>query len=159
MEIRTFTTFWNMEKKLYAIYDLQLPFPIPIRSVIVFGVVGLPYWLILNLAGLSFGLNASVIFWILPPILLAFIADKPIFQGKNLIDFIKSTYTFLMESRRYKGLAPATEQYGVEDYYKKEFFTFDETPITDFSEEEPVKADKKNNKRKTKLWRKQTEAS
>jgi hypothetical protein len=160
MEIRTFTTFWNMEKKLYSIYDLQLPFPIPIRSVIVFGAVGLPYWFLLNIFGLEFGLSPTVIIWVVPPIFIAFIADKPIFQGKNIIDFMKSTSSFLMESKTYKGLAPATEKYGANDYYEKTFYEM-ESKSDEYGDSGTVKADNDIEKRNIKLWRKikQTEES
>lgn len=161
MEIRTFTTFWSMEKKLYSIYDLQLPFPIPIRSVIVFGAVGLPYWVILNLLGLQFGLSPLIILWLAPPLLIAFIADKPIFQGKNIIDFMKSTSNFLMESKTYKGLAPATEKYAAQDYYEKTIYERTPMESNNYDEHETGNADNLNNKRNTLLWRKtkQTEAS
>lgn len=124
MEIRTFTNFWNMEKKVYSIYDLQLPVPVPIKSVAVFGAVGLPYWLILNIFGVPFNLNAlMIIIWLGLPVSAAFFSNKPIFQGKNIVDFTKSQMNFILESKKYKGLAPATEKYDTSDYVEEKFYT------------------------------------
>ena len=124
MEIRTFTNFWNMEKKVYSIYDLQLPVAVPIRSIGVFAAIGFPYWLILYIFGVELALNVFIIaIWILPPAFAAFFSNKPIFQGKNVVDFVKSQFTFLMEAKTYKGLAPATETYNTNDFYEEKFFT------------------------------------
>lgn len=128
MEIRTFTNFWNMEKKIYSIYDLQLPVPVPIKTVAVFGAIGLPYWFLLNIFSVPFGLNGLlIIIWVAPPAIAAFFSNKPIFQGKNIIDFTKSQFNFILESKNYKGLTPATEKYGTSDYVEEKFYTADFT--------------------------------
>ena len=115
-----------MEKKVYSIYDLQLPVAIPVRAIGVFGIIGLPYWLVLNIFGFPFALNGLVIAtWIIPPAVAAFFSNKPIFQGKNVVDFVKSQYTFFMEAKTYKGLSPATEAYATDEYFEEKFYTMD----------------------------------
>lgn len=109
MEIKTFTSFWNIEKKVYSIYDIQLPFAVSIRSIGVFAVTGVPYWIILNIFGMPFGLQ-TIIVWLAIPLALSVIGNKPIFEGKNIVDYLSSRIKFLFESKKYKGLKPATEK-------------------------------------------------
>ena len=120
MEIKTFTSFWNIEKKIYSIYDIQLPFAVSIRSVGIFAVTGIPYWLILSMFGVPFSLSLIVV-WVAPPLVFALIGNRPIFEGKNIVDYLGSRIKFLFESKRYKGLQPATEVSGetveVSDYF------------------------------------------
>lgn len=110
MEIRTFTNFWNIEKKIYSIYDIQLPVAVSLRAVGVFAGTGVPYWIILNLFGIQIGLSTFLIF-LAPPVVFAIIGNKPIFEGKSLVDYLQSRIKFLFESRKYKGLRPSTEKY------------------------------------------------
>ena len=122
MEIKTFTSFWNIEKKIYSIYDLQLPFAISIRSVGIFAATGIPYWLILSMFGLTFGLE-SIVIWLALPLTFAVIGNRPIFEGKNIIDYLNSRIKFLFESKKYKGLLPSTEKPGEKTELSDYFYT------------------------------------
>lgn len=109
MQIRTFTSFWNVEKKVYSIYDLQLPVAISIRSLGIFVGAAIPYWIILSIFGVPFNLS-TIIIWLAFPTLIAVLGNRPIFEGKTLIDYLTSRVKFLFESKKYKGLTPATEK-------------------------------------------------
>lgn len=122
MEIKTFTSFWNIEKKIYSIYDIQLPFAVSIRSVGVFAATGIPYWLILSMFGVPFGLS-SMIFWVAPPLVFAIIGNRPIFEGKNIVDYLSSQIKYLFESKRYKGLNASTEKTGEKTVIADYFYT------------------------------------
>lgn len=122
MEIKTFTSFWNIEKKVYSIYDIQLPFAVSIRSIGVFAATGIPYWLILSMFGVPFGLSLLVV-WIAPPLVFAIIGNRPMFEGKNIVDYLNSRVKFLFESKKYKGLQAATEKTGSKTEISDYFYT------------------------------------
>lgn len=122
MEIKTFTNFWNIEKKVYSIYDIQLPFAVSIRSIGIFAVTGVPYWIILSIFGMPFGLS-TIIFWLAVPLILSIIGNRPIFEGKNIVDYLTSQIKFLFESKRYKGLNASNEKNGSKTVIADYFYT------------------------------------
>ena len=102
MEVRTFTSFWNMERKLYSFYDVALPVPVSLRVAGVFLVVALPWWGLFLLLHIPFN-NPSYLFWIIPPVGLAYMATKPIFQGKTIGQFVKSMALFYIQPKKLNG--------------------------------------------------------
>jgi hypothetical protein len=101
MEIRTFTNFWNMERKLYSIYDINLPMPISLKVVGAFLLVGIPWWALMAFLHIPFG--DFFVFWVLPPILLGFMASKPWFQKKTLAEFLLSQVNYYRQPKRLAG--------------------------------------------------------
>lgn len=122
MEIKTFTSFWNIEKKIYSIYDIQLPFAVSIRSIGIFTVTGIPYWIILSIFGVPFGLS-TLVFWLAVPLILSIIGNRPMFEGKNIVDYLTSQIKYLFESKRYKGLEPSVEKSGSKTVISDYFYT------------------------------------
>lgn len=122
MEIKTFTSFWNIEKKIYSIYDIQLPFAVSIRSIGIFTVTGIPYWIILSIFGVPFGLS-TLVFWLAVPLILSIIGNRPMFEGKNIVDYLTSQIKYLFESKRYKGLKPSAEKNGSKTVISDYFYT------------------------------------
>ena len=121
MEIRNFTNFWNMERKVYSLYDIQLPAPINLRAAGIFVGTAIPYWILLYIVGFhEFQLNLIILYLIVPTI-MGIIGNRPIFEGKSFIDYMSSRIRFIFEPRRYKGVEPATEKYG-EKVQISEFF-------------------------------------
>lgn len=109
MEIRTFTNFWNMEKKLYAIYDVSLPMPISLKVAGAFLATGIPWWGLLALLHISFA--DFVILWIFPPVILGYIASKPIFQKKTFFAFLISQVKYMNEPKQLAGFRDIDYQY------------------------------------------------
>lgn len=101
MEIRTFTNFWNMERKLYAIYDVSLPMPISLKVAGAFLATGIPWGGLMMLLHIPFG--SAAVLWILPPVAFGYVASKPIFQKKTFIAFLISQAKFLGEPKRLGG--------------------------------------------------------
>lgn len=115
MEVRTFTNFWNMERKLYAIYDVSLPVPISLKVVGAFLLTGIPWWGLMALLQVPFS-NPGYLFWVLPPILLGYLASKPIFQRKTISQFLMSYVRFYFQPKRLAGLKKPT--YPVDQNFK-----------------------------------------
>jgi hypothetical protein len=111
MEIRTFTNFWTLERKLYTVYDFTLPFPISLRVLGVFVGTGTPWWLLMWLVQMPFS-SPLYLVWILPPAAFAYFGSKPIFEGKTLFQYLRSRIQYLFENKNYKGLEPDLNKYG-----------------------------------------------
>lgn len=109
MEIRTFTTFWNMERKLYSIYDINLPVPISLKVVGAFLLTGVPWWGLMILLHVPFG--DLFVLWIFPPMVLGYVASKPWFQKKTFVEFLLSQITYLRQPKRLAGFRTMDYQY------------------------------------------------
>ena len=112
MEIRTFTSFWDLEKKLYSIYDFQMPFPISLRVIGVFAGTGVPWWGLLSILQVSFG-SPWYLIWVIPPAFFAWFGSKPIFEKKTLFQYLRSRIQYLFENKNYKRLEPDLNKYDV----------------------------------------------
>lgn len=113
LEIRTFTNFWNMEKKLYTIYDVTLPMPISLKVAGAFLVTGIPWWGLMILLQVPFG--SFFMFWLFPPVILGYLASKPIFQKKTLTQFLHSQIKYMFQPKRLSGLKEIG--YGYQTYH------------------------------------------
>lgn len=112
VEVRTFTSFWALERKLYTIYDFTLPVPISLRVLGVFLGTGAPWWLVLWVLHFPLGTPWYLV-WIIPPGVFAYFGSKPIFEGKTLIQYLRSRLQYLFENKAYKGLDPDLNKYDV----------------------------------------------
>ena len=110
IEVKNYTPFWNLEKKVYSFYDVQLPMPISLTVLGVFVATAVPWGLLMWLLHVPFSTPWYLI-WIIPPGLLAWLGNKPIFEGKNLLQYLKSRVTHLFENKRYKRLEPDLTKY------------------------------------------------
>jgi phosphate/sulfate permease len=114
MEIRTFTSFWNTERKLYAIYDISLPVPISLKVVGAFAAAAVPWAGLMTLLHVPFT-NPAYLIWIIPPLFLGFIASKPIYQRKSIVQYATSLAKFYTQPKRLAGLR--TPQHDVDREY------------------------------------------
>jgi hypothetical protein len=123
MQIRTFTNFWAMEKKLYSISDYQLPVAIPLRVLGVFVLAAVPWGLLMFLIHMPLT-SPGYLVWIGPPALVGFFASRPIFDGKTLFQFLRSKFTFMFfENKKYKGLVPDLDAKNTKIYVTSPIFT------------------------------------
>lgn len=110
IEVRNYTPFWHLERKIYSFYDVQLPMPISLVVIGVFVGSGVPWWLLLWILHVPITTPWYLI-WLVPPGVLAWLGNKPIFEGKNLIQYLRSRVIHLMENRKYKRLEPDLTKY------------------------------------------------
>ena len=132
MEIRTFTSFWALERKLYSIYDFSLPFPISLRVLGVFVGTGTPWWLTLWLLHVPIT-SPWYLIWLIPPAAFAYFGSKPIFEGKTLFQYLRSRIQYLFENRAYKGLEPDLNKYEEIVEIKHNIITLREPQVLPFS--------------------------
>ena len=108
MDLPTYTSIWRIEKRLYKLYDLRLPMPLPVGQIAVFAAIAVPYVILLTIFGLSFN---HTLFWlyVLPPGVLTWLATRPVLESKRLPELIISQVRYLGEPRTWCRLAPLAE--------------------------------------------------
>jgi hypothetical protein len=97
-KIRSYTSIWSVEKVLYAINDLQLPFPITFTQMTWFVVSLLVVILFGNLPPLSLIDGALLKYVGLPAALTWFMSQKT-FDGKKPYGFLKSILSYWLRAK------------------------------------------------------------
>lgn len=110
MEIRNYTSFWNLEKKVYSFYDIQLPVPLSLRVLGVFVGTGIPWWGLMMLLHIPLSPPWFLI-WLIIPGGLAWVGNKPWFEGKTLLGYVRARIQYLFENKSYKRLEPDLNKY------------------------------------------------
>lgn len=84
LELRTHTRMWQVEKKLYKIYDFTLPMPISLRLAGIAVMTFIPWAILMNALGVPFGPPFGHILWLFPPGILTWAMNKPLVEGRKL---------------------------------------------------------------------------
>lgn len=135
MEIRTYTNFWNLERKFYSFFDVSLPVPISLTVAGLFIGTGIPWWFLMWAVGLQATNGLMLALWVFPPAILAYFGAKPIFEQKTLFQYLATQIQYLMQDKRYKSaLNPDLEKYGEELRMEKEILLL---PAGNSASEEP----------------------
>ena len=83
MDLPTYTNIWRIEKRLYKLYDLRLPMPLPIVWIGVFVGVLAPWSLLLMLLGTAFRAPWHVVY-LVPPGVVTWLSTRPVIESKRL---------------------------------------------------------------------------
>ncbi|MFI0371365.1 TcpE family conjugal transfer membrane protein [Actinomadura sp. 1N219] len=108
MDLPTYTNIWRIEKRLYKLYDLRLPMPLPLVQIGVFLGVFVPWIVMLRFAGIPFESPWHVLY-IVPPGVLTWLATRPVIEGKRLTELLISQSRYLAEPRTWCRLTPIRE--------------------------------------------------
>lgn len=119
MQLRTYTGLWNVEKRLYKFYDINLPYPVSVKQIGILIAAFLPWILIMNLFHVPFEAPWHLL-WLAPPVAIAWFANKPVAEGKTLTDFALSQIRFFLSPKKYTDLTPETEPEGKKVYVEGE---------------------------------------
>ena len=109
MDLPTYTNIWRIEKRLYKLYDLRLPAPLPIKWIGVFVAITVPYVVFLIAVGLPFN-HTLVWLYILPPGVLTWLTTRPVIEGKRLPELVTSQARYMTEPRAWCRMAPFAEK-------------------------------------------------
>jgi TcpE family len=109
VELPTYTNIWKIEKRLYKLYDFRLPMPLPVGQIVAFLAIAVPYTFILTMAGMPFS-HTWIWLYVLPPAVLAWLATRPVLEGKRLPELVLSQLRYLGEPRTWCRMAPLAEQ-------------------------------------------------
>ncbi|WP_283135528.1 TcpE family conjugal transfer membrane protein [Rhizohabitans arisaemae] len=108
MDLPTYTNIWRIEKRLYKLYDLRLPVPLPMVWIGVFIGVLAPWSLLLYLIGLPFDAPWHVVY-LVPPGVVTWLATRPVIESKRLTELLQSQLRYMGEPRTWCRLAPVEE--------------------------------------------------
>ncbi|WP_157995765.1 conjugal transfer protein [Thermomonospora amylolytica] len=108
MDLPTYTNIWRIEKRLYKLYDLRLPMPLPLVQIGVFVGVFVPWVLLLMLVGAPFEPPWHVLY-LVPPGVVTWLATRPVIEGKRLTELLLSQARYLSEPRTWCRLTPIRE--------------------------------------------------
>lgn len=92
-KIRSYTSIWNVEKVIYAINDLQLPFPLTFNQMTWFVLTLFMVIFFANLPPLSL-IQGALLKYIGIPGFVAWFMSQKSFDGKKPIGFIRSIYQY-----------------------------------------------------------------
>ncbi len=108
MDLPTYTNIWRIEKRLYKLYDLRLPMPLPIVWIGVFVGVSAFWWVLLQMVGLPFDAPWHVIY-LVPPGIVTWLSTRPVIENKRLTELMQSQARYLSEPKTWCRLAPSGE--------------------------------------------------
>ena len=109
MDLPTYTNIWRIEKRLYKLYDLRLPMPLPINWIAVFAGITIPYIVLLIAIGVP--LNHDLLWlYVLPPGVLTWATTRPVLESKRLPELVESQARYLTEPRTWVRLQPLSEK-------------------------------------------------
>ena len=108
MDLPTYTNIWRIEKRLYKLYDLRLPMPLPIVWIGVFVGVSVPWSLLLVLVGVPVEMPWHVLF-LVPPGIVTWLSTRPVIEGKRLNELLESHLRYLGQPKAWYRLAPTSE--------------------------------------------------
>jgi hypothetical protein len=105
-QLPTYTSVFRLQRRLYAVYDWELPVPVGLLEATVF-VVGVGLFVLL---GRLFGIPitaGTAWFFLVPPGFLAYLARQPIADGKQPHAWVASQLRYALEPRVLVNLAEA----------------------------------------------------
>ncbi|MEU9888221.1 TcpE family conjugal transfer membrane protein [Sphaerisporangium sp. NPDC051011] len=108
MDLPTYTNIWRIEKRLYKLYDLRLPMPLPIVWIGVFLGVLVPWSVLLAVVGVPFEAPWHVVY-LVPPGIVTWLSTRPVIESKRLNELLQSQLRYLGEPKTWCRLAPAEE--------------------------------------------------
>ncbi|MFI6535083.1 TcpE family conjugal transfer membrane protein [Nonomuraea sp. NPDC050547] len=108
MDLPTYTNIWRIEKRLYKLYDLRLPTPLPIVWIGIFAGVLAPWSFLLYIVGLPFETPWHVVY-LVPPGIVTWLSTRPVIENKRLTEVMQSQLRYMGEPRAWTRMAPAAE--------------------------------------------------
>ncbi|EDN8812069.1 conjugal transfer protein [Listeria monocytogenes] len=97
-KIRSYTSIWAVEKVIYAINDLQLPFPITFTQMTWFVVSLLVVILFGSVPPLSL-IDGALLKYLGIPVAHTWFMSQKTFDGKKPYGFLKSIITYWLRSK------------------------------------------------------------
>lgn len=106
MQARTYTSLWRVERRIYRIYDVSLPYAVSIRQLAVFaGIVAI--WIpIMILLGVPPTTWWGAVLWLTPPFGAAYLANRPIIENKTFSELLASELRYQLTPKRSSRLQP-----------------------------------------------------
>lgn len=107
-ELPTYTSVFRLERRLYAIYDWELPVPIGLAGAVAFVGAALVFLVIGRLLGIDLT-PGSAWFYVVPPAFAAYLIRRPVGDAKQPHAWLGARLRYLLEPRVLHRLAEARE--------------------------------------------------
>lgn len=107
-ELPTYTSVFRLRRRLYALYDFELPVPVGLAEAGVFLLAAGIFWVLGHALGIAFT-PGSAWFFVVPPGFLAYLARLPVADGKQPHALVAARIRYLLEPRALHRLAEAHE--------------------------------------------------
>lgn len=120
LPISNMTSFFNRELFLYSLGDISLSKPVSLKKA-GFLMLGLMIWALPLI--LVFGIHFNPLYLALligPPVGLAALGDKPLFDGRGIIDAAKVTSRFIFSKKCYTDFTVSEIHTNPEFFIEKE---------------------------------------
>ena len=98
MELPTYTSIFQIERKLYAIYDVELPFPIGVLQAGAVAGTLLAAFVILHALNIPLTAGTGWLY-VVPPGVAGWAAAQPVADAKKLHTWLWSQLRYLAEPR------------------------------------------------------------
>lgn len=105
-ELPTYTSVFRLQRRLYAIYDWELPVPLGLLEVAVFVVAVAAFYGVGRLFGITVTAGTAW-FFVVPPAFLAYLARQPVADGKQPHQWLLTQLRYVLEPRVLVRLAEA----------------------------------------------------
>lgn len=97
-ELPTYTALFDTERRLYAIYDLELPVPVGLSQAGTFLVTAGGLLLVLGLLGVELtAANAWIA--VVPPGVVAWLSGQPLAEGRRVHRWLQAQLRHALEPR------------------------------------------------------------
>lgn len=97
-KIRSYTSIWNVEKVIYAINDLKLPFPITFNQMTWFVLSLFLVIFLANVPPLSL-IDGALLKYLGIPGFIAWFMSQKSFDGKKPIGFLRSIFRYFLSPK------------------------------------------------------------
>lgn len=97
-KIKSYTSIWNVEKVIYAINDLQLPFPVTFTQMTWFVASLMVIILFGSIPPLSL-IDGALLKYVGIPVGLTWFMSQKTFDGKKPYGFLKSILMYFIRSK------------------------------------------------------------
>lgn len=97
-KVRSYTSIWSVEKVLYAINDMNLPFPVTFTQMTWFVISLFAVMLLADVPPLSFIDGAFLKYFGIPAGLTWFMSQKT-FDNKKPVGFLRSVVTYALTNK------------------------------------------------------------
>lgn len=106
LNLRTHTSLWQVEKRLYKLYDFTLPSPVSLKQLGFFLGFSIPWGIILGALGVPFAAPWHLL-WLAPPVMVTIASSRPVAEGKRLGELAFSQIKYLTQPREMFRMSPA----------------------------------------------------
>lgn len=150
MELKTYTNIWSSPRRMYSVGDMTLPQPVPLIAAAIFVLTAAVWMPLLAVLGVSFKSSIGLVAYFSLPVGLAWVGNKPIFEGKSIIQYVLSLISYLTEAKQLNRLLPTATPNKQIFQFNTQIWTPDEDHLNEITNPTPSPTRKKRKKRRRK---------